>query len=317
MGLVVGAVLALIATFLINYSNYVQKRELENLPRIGTLSTMETVRAFLNCRPWLKAQGMQILGAWTHNVAVGFAPLSVVQPINASGICILVLLAITRLKERASVVDWIGIGSITSGVILLSISLINTPSQQYAYRPIILWFFIVLMTGAAISSLVAAVIRKERASSFLGIGVGLMVGLTAILTKLAWKDVANRWGEFKIAGFVFSFYFWAAVVLTLISALLFQVALQRGLAIVVVPLVTGFSNLIPIVVGFLAFREPFPKHPVMAAFRLSSILLIIGGAILLSLRREGDSEKKVFKQKKSFGKQSKFLDVESSMEIEE
>lgn len=317
MGLVVGVVLALIATFLINYSNYVQKRELENLPRIGTLSTMETIHAFINCRPWLKAQGMQILGAWTHNVAVGFAPLSVVQPINASGICVLVILAITKLKEKASPVDWLGIGAIMSGVLLLSISLFQTPSQQQEYRPIVLWFFIVLMIGAAISSLIAAVIRKERASSFLGIGVGLMVGLTAILTKLAWKDIADRWEEFRIAGFIFSFYFWLAIILTLISAVLFQVALQRGMAIVVVPLVTGFSNLIPIVVGFLAFREPFPKHPVMAAFRLASIFLIIGGAILLSLRREGDSEKKVFKQKNRFKKQSDFLNVESKMDIEE
>ncbi|MBN1288168.1 MAG: hypothetical protein JXA49_00830 [Actinobacteria bacterium] len=297
MGLITGAILAVIATSLINYSNYVQKRELENLPRIGTLSTMETVRAFVNCRPWLKAQGMQILGAWTHNVAVGFAPLSVVQPINASGICLLVVLAITRLKERASPVDWIGIGSIVSGVILLSISLFNTPTQQHEYRPIVLWFFIVLMIGAAISSLIAAFVRKdERASSFLGIAVGLMVGLTAILTKLAWSDIADRWGEYKIAGFIYSSYFWMAIVLTLISAILFQVALQRGLAIVVVPLVTGFSNLIPIVVGFLAFREPFPKSPLMAAFRLVSILLIIGGAILLSLRKGEDPQKKVFRK---------------------
>lgn len=317
MGLVVGAIMALVATFLVNYSNYVQKRELENLPRIGTLSTMETINAFLNCRPWLKAQGMQILGAWTDNVAVAFAPLSVVHPITASGICILVMLAITKLHERASLVDWMGIGSIVSGVILLSISLFNTPSTQYEYRPVVLWIFIVLMVFATISSLVAAVVRKERASSFLGIGVGLIVGMTAILTKMTWIDLGNRWEEYRVAGFIFSAYFWIAIILTLVSAVLFQIALQRGLAIVVIPLVTGFSNLIPIVVGFLAFREPFPDNPVMAAFRITSILLIIGGSILLSLRGEGEQEKKVFKQKRSRKKRSDFLDVESRMEIEE
>lgn len=295
MSVAIGAVLAIIATVLINYSNFLQKRELELLPRIGSESAGRTIRAFMSSRPWLKAQGLQIMGAWTHNVAVGIAPLSVVQPINASGICLLVVLAVTRLKEKATVVDWVGIGSVVVGVLMLGISLVKTSGKVQEYRPVILWFFIVLMMAVSVSSLVAAVVRKEKASSFLGIGVGMLVGLTAILTKMAWTDIANRWGEYRIAGFIYSSYFWMAIVITILSMVLFQTALQRGMAIVVVPLVTGFSNLIPIVVGFLAFREPFPTGTVMASLRLGSILLIIGGAILLSLRKEGGSSRRVYR----------------------
>lgn len=295
MKLAIGALLAIIATVMINYSNFLQKKELETLPRIGSESALKTISAFLSCRPWLKAQGMQILGTWTHTIAVGLAPLSVVQPINASGICLLVLLAVTKLKEKAALVDWIGIGSIVAGVLMLGVSLIKTPGKVQAYRPVVLWFFIVLMMGVSVASLVAAFVRKgERASSFLGIGVGMMVGLTAVLIKITWTDLGNRWGEYKVAGFLYSSYFWMALVLTLVSMVLFQTALQRGMAIVVVPLVTGFSNLIPTVVGFLAFREPFPSGALMATLRLSSILLIIGGAILLSLRKEGGPSKQVF-----------------------
>src|SRR5450756_120716 len=82
MRLALGALLALAATILINYSNYIVKRELENLPRIGEESVFRTIKAFANCRPWLKAQGLQILGTGTHAVAVALAPLSVVPPIN-------------------------------------------------------------------------------------------------------------------------------------------------------------------------------------------------------------------------------------------
>ena len=297
MATAVGAVMALAATVLINYSNYMQKRELDHLPRIGSTGAIETIRAFLGCRPWLEAQGMQIAGAWLHNVAVAFAPLSVVQPINASGICLLVLLAIARLREKASVVDWIGIGSIVTGVLLLGITLIKTPSSTTAYRPVILWFFIILMMAVSLSSLVASFTRKdERASSFLGIGVGMLVGLTAIFTKMAWTDIGNRWPEYRVAGFLYSSYFWFAIFITIVCMVLFQTALQRGAAIVVVPLVTGFSNLIPIVVGFIAFREPFPTGTLMVSLRLSSVLLIIGGAILLSLRREEASAKTVYRE---------------------
>lgn len=296
MKLALGALFALVGTILINYSNFLQKRQLELLPRIGSESTIKTIRAFLACRPWLRAQGMQIGGAWIHNIAVGLAPLSVVQPINAAGICLLVFLAITRLKEKASVVDWVGIISIMIGVLTLGVTLVKAHAASNAYRPVILWFFIILMTLVSFSTLISAFTRKdERASSFLGIGVGCLVGLTAIFTKMAWTDIGNRWGEFKVAGFAFSAYFWLAIVTTLIAMVLFQTALQRGAAIVVVPLVTGFSNLIPIVVGFIAFREPLPQGTVMISLRLGSILLIIGGAVLLSLRKEGGQSKTVYK----------------------
>jgi uncharacterized membrane protein len=301
MALAFGVLLALLGTGLINYSNYLMKRELEFLPRIGTQSTISTIRAFLNCRPWLQAQGLQILGTFSHGIAVGLAPLSIVQPINASGICLLVLLAVTKLKEKASVVDWIGIGSIILGVMFLGVTLIQSTAKTEAYRPVILWMFIVLLIGVVVASLAAAFMREdERASSFLGIANGVLVGLTAIFMKMGWTDVGNRWGEYRVASFIYSSYFWLALITTLVAMVLFQTALQRGSAIVVVPLVTGFSNLIPIIVGLVAFREPFPTGGVMVFLRMSSIFLIIGGAVLLSLRREGGAAgtKKVYRRRK-------------------
>jgi drug/metabolite transporter (DMT)-like permease len=296
MRLAAGAILAIIGTTLVNYANFLLKRQLAFLPRIGEESWIKTIRAFANCTPWLAAQGIQIFGTSMHSIAVGLAPLSVVQPINAAGVCLLVILAVTRLKEKASPVDWAGIVSIIIGVLMLGVTLIKTPAKVQNYRPVILWFFITLMLVTSIATLISAFLRKDdRASSFLGIGVGVLVGLTAVFMKMAWVDVGNRWGEYRIAGFVYSAYFWLAIIITLVCLVLFQTALQRGSAIVVVPLVTGFSNLIPIVVGLVAFREPFPAGTVMVTLRLVSILLIMGGAVLLSLRKEsGASVKKVY-----------------------
>lgn len=292
MGLALGVFVAALATILTNYGSFIQKKELSNLPRIGEAKIITTIKAFASSRAWLTGQGVQIAGAGLHNIAIALAPLSVVQPVNAAGICLLVVLAVTRLGEKATLVDWIGIGTIVTGVLLLGISLVNTPSKASAYRPVLLWMFIILMFAVAISTLVAAFMRKdERTSSFLGIGVGLLVGLTAILMKMTWTDLGNRWGEYKTAGFVFSWYFWLSIILTIFSMVLFQMALQRGKAIVVVPLVTGFSNLIPTFVGFMAFGEKLPNGGVMVGFRLGSILLIIGGAVILSLRGEPKDEK--------------------------
>lgn len=296
MELFFGVLLALSGTALVNYSNYLMKRQLDFLPRIGSESAFRTIQAFFNSRPWLEAQGLQISGTFCHSLAVGLAPLSVVQPINASGICLLVVLAVSRLKEKATAVDWIGIGSIVMGVLALGVTLVKTAETVRAYRPVILWLFIVLLVGVAVASFTAALMREdERSSSFLGIANGVLVGLTAIFIKMAWTDIGNRWTEFRVAGFIYSSYFWMAVVTTVVTMVLFQAALQRGSAIVVIPLVTGFSNLIPIIVGLIAFREPFPTGGAMVFLRMASIFLIIGGAVLLSLRREGGSGvKKVY-----------------------
>lgn len=282
-----GIILAFIATSLVNYAVFMQKRELNHLPRIGKGPLRETVHAFLNCRPWVEAQILQTAGTWASNFAIGLAPLSVVQPINASGVALLAILAVTKLKEKASALDWVGTGSILVGVLLLGITLVKTPQASESYHSVVLWFFVFLISAVCVSTLGAALFRKgERTSSFLGIGVGLMVGLTDIFTKMAWVDIYNRWYEYRIAGFIFSSHFWMAIFLAVAAMAFNQIALQRGKAIIVVALVTGFSNLIPTVVGILAFGEPLPSGALMIFLRLLSVLLIIGGAVFLSLKGE-------------------------------
>jgi heme exporter protein D len=102
--------------------------------------------------------------------------------------------------------------------LLLGVTLVQSSSKTPEYRPAILWLFIVLLVGVVVASLTAAFMREDdRASSLLGIGNGVLVGLTAIFMKMAWTDIGNRWGEFRVAGFVYSAYFWIAIVTTLVS----------------------------------------------------------------------------------------------------
>jgi len=52
------------------------------------------------------------------------------------------------------------------------------------------------------------------------------------------------------------------------------------------------SNLIPIIIGILAMHEPLPSSGGMLFLRLGSFVFIVGGSIVLSLRREEGTEKK-------------------------
>jgi drug/metabolite transporter (DMT)-like permease len=214
-----------------------------------------------------------------------------VEPIDTAGICFLVILTVVYLGERASLIDWLGIGVIILGIAFLGFSLVR-PTEEFSYRPLVSWFFIILLLGVAVYSFYVAFSRKgEEVSTFLGIGLGVLIGLNAVLIKLAWDDIGNLWHIYQMASLWHSSYAVMAFIGSVGAQVIFQVALQRGRALLLVPLVTGFSNIIPIVVGVLALKEPFPTEFKGIMIRLLSFLMIIGGAILLSLQAEHEESR--------------------------
>ncbi|MBC7230407.1 MAG: hypothetical protein H5T74_08475 [Actinobacteria bacterium] len=292
MVLALAVVLAMIATTMINYSGYMQKRELDKLPLIGSQKPLQTVKAFISCRPWLEAQGLQFAGTFVKAIAVGLAPLSVVQPINTAGIAVLAVLAITKLGERPTLSDWLGIGAIVVGLIMLGRSLIGVPAKAFSYNPFVLWFFVVFFFIIAGISLHRGFTRKgAQAPNLIAMASGVLIGLTAVIIKLGWNDFGSRFWEHGFRNALLSPYLYLIVLLPFVTLILDQTAMQRGKAIVVVPITTGMSNLIPIIIGIVAMHEPMPKSAGMFLLRLASFVFIIGGSVILSLRKDEENEK--------------------------
>jgi len=287
--LIFGVLMAAVAAFCMNYGIFLSKREVDQLPMLGAHGTLKTIKAFVTSRPWLKAQGLQLLAGLLHVVAIGLAPLSIVEPIGAAGICFLVILSVIYLGERAQLSDWLGIAVILAGIVLLGITLVR-PSEAFSYRPIVTWFFIIVLGALAIRSFYIAFSRKGKdTSGFAGIGLGVLIGLNAVLIKLAWNDIGNLWHLYHLGSLWRSSYAVLAFVGSLSAQVFFQVTLQRGRALVIVPLVTGLSNMIPIMVGVLALKDPFPTQGKMIMLRLLAFLFIIGGAVLLGLKRPDEA----------------------------
>jgi hypothetical protein len=65
-----------------------------------------------------------------------------------------------------------------------------------------------------------------------------------------------------------------------------QAALQRGMAVIVIPPYNGLMVLVPIVVGTVALDERFPQSTVLTVLRLISFVLIVAGTVILSRRAE-------------------------------
>src|SRR5450759_916828 len=72
---------------------------------------------------------------------------------------------------------------------------------------------------------------------------------------------------------------------TLVPAfIILQAALQKGQAIVVVPLLAGLSQLVPIALGMVALHEKFPKRPALSVLRIFAFALILVATVILSRR---------------------------------
>ncbi len=287
MKLYLAIVLAFIATICANYALYMQKRELNVLPLISSKHLFATLKVLFTNIPWLQAQGLFFLGTFIQAVAMGLAPLSIVEPINSSGVCLLALLAIYKLGEKAGPMDWAGIFSILGGLLMLGISLVGQKHEATLHNQFVLWFLIILLFSIAMASFVNAVRKRgAREPIFIAIGTGMLVGINAILIKLGVQDFAARFWNESLGSALSSPYLWLALLLAVSTFFLNQVSLQRGKAIIVVPILNGLSNLIPIFMGIVALGEGFPRSGLLILMRLGSFLLIIGGAILLSLTKE-------------------------------
>jgi len=302
MLIVLAVILALVATTLINYSGYMQKRELDKLPLIGSQSVLQTAKAFIRCRPWLEAQGLEFAGTFIKAIAVGLAPLSVVQPINTAGIALLAVLAITKLGERPELSDWLGIGAIIAGLVLLGRSMIGVPSKAFSYNPIVLWFFVLFFFVVAGISLFNGFTKKNgQASNLVAVAAGIIIGLTAVIIKLGWNDIGSRFWEHGFRNALLSPYLYLILLLPFIALVLEQIAIQRGKAIVVMPITTGMSNIIPIIIGIIAMHEPMPSTAGMFVLRLASFVFIIGGSIILSFRKGDEKEPKRRRRRAALG----------------
>jgi uncharacterized membrane protein len=283
---IVGIVLAIMAAFMGSYSLFIQKRELNSLPRLEGKDFFKTLKAFVSCRPWLAAQALAILGTTLHAIALGMAPMTIVQTINTSGIVVLALLAIYKLGEEASLIDWVGIGSILLGLVFMAVTM-TAKTDEFYYNPLVLWFLVVFLLGSSLLAFFNGMKKKsETAPIFIAVGTAILVGTNAIWIKVGMQEIWGRFWDQNLGAALSTPYLYVIVIFAVGTQILQQVALQRGKAIIVMPIINGISNLIPIIVGVIVFHERWPTSGFMIVLRLISIVMVIGGAILLSLGKE-------------------------------
>jgi drug/metabolite transporter (DMT)-like permease len=283
----IAVALSLLASLALNYGMYINKVAVGSLPKVGLRMSSGIVKAFLTNRKIIFAIGLGVVGGTLYAVSLGMAPVSIVQPLVASGVVLLAYLAIRNLGERPRKVDYFAIGMTLMGVVLIGVSLAGQKIPDVKVKTGSLAIFASVIIFVAL--IVPVLMRNgspSRLAAGLGVTVGLLYGIGAVFAKLLINDWSNGWHD-KHLLVIFSSFYLIAWLFTYVPAIVTQqAALQRGMAVVVVPILSGMSQLVPILVGMIALNERLPDNPFLAALRILAFCLIMLGTIILSRRAE-------------------------------
>ena len=282
---------AIAGALTLNYAIYLQKKAVTALPDVEFKFSGDTIKAFVTNKPWLLAQSVNISGFVLYSVALALAPVSIVEPIIASGVVLLVYLAIKHLGEKPRRIDYIAMAMSVVGVALIGVSCAEGLPKDKLNHGWEIPIFAAVIIGLAI--IIPLVMRgsKAKLSVGLGISVGLFFGIAAVFQRLVMMYIGN------ISRFhwVLFFVFLAACVCTYIPAfVLLQAALQKGMAIIVAPVYNGLMEFVPILVGMIALNEAFPESNILKVARILAFVLILTGTVILSQRAEAEEEMESF-----------------------
>jgi uncharacterized membrane protein len=285
---------AVAGSVLINWAIFLQKKAVLSLPEVKAKLSWSLVRSFVTNRPWLLAQAANVSGFALYMVALSLAPVSIVEPIIASGVVIPAWLAIRNLGEKPRKVDFLGMGMSVLGVTFIALSLLEGLPEDVLIHPYEVWIVAAAIFGAAIAVPLLMRGNPNREAAGLGVSVGLLFGIAAVFTRLLLMYWSKDWPLFVI--------FTAACIAGYLPGfIVLQAALQRGMATVVAPIYNGIMEVVPIVLGMVVLNEKFPRSHLLTALRLTAFALVIAGTVLLSARAEAGEPQPGLAQPASIG----------------
>lgn len=285
-----GILLALLATTAYNVGLILEKRALGQMPALDIRRVPRVIVSLLTSRAWLAGFALMLAGLAFQTIVLTFEPVSVVQPVLASGVVLVLVLSRLVLRERLRGGETWCVAAIAVAVVLLALSATGTEESHYASPG---WMTAVMVPSIVAGLLVAAGSLRARGRGhgapvtgvWSGVGTGLLYGVAALAIKaLSGILVRHQTAAGLVIGLVSSPYLYVLAGCLAVAMLLFQAALQAGRASIVVPVsgVTGSTYFI--IAGTWLFHEHLPASPGKLVLRLAGIAL--AALVVIALSRQ-------------------------------
>jgi drug/metabolite transporter (DMT)-like permease len=244
-------------------------------------SLSQTARASLLIglarRPrWLAGTALMIV-AWPLQIlALGLAPITVVQPLLATTQLVLLAVARVKLRERVGRTEALGALAIVGGVAAVVWAAprhtVRDPEALRVAQPL-------LVVG--IAALVAYALGRLRPRTKLAlvIGAGLAYAWVDFTNKLLADDIANGHWPLAVIWLAATVGFGALAFLEETSAL------QRRPAVTVAPVIGAVHDPLPVLMALWAGVEVWGSQPHHVIALIAGLAVIAAGAALLGRSR--------------------------------
>jgi drug/metabolite transporter (DMT)-like permease len=292
-----GIPLAMLAAVAYNSGLILEKRALRELPAIDARQVVALARTLLSARPWLGGFALMLCGLAFQVLALMSAPVTVVQPVLASGVAVVLILSRLVLHERLGTREYLCVAGMAVCVLLLALSdsgrAAGGAGRTAAPLPVALVAIPTCLGGLAIAGGALRTTRgKHRAPAVgvsFGIGTGLLYGVAAIAIKaLSASLVHPRSAAAVVVIVVSSPYLYVMAACSAAALALFQTALQRCRASIVVPVSNLAGSIYFMGAGSWLFAERLPTSETQLALRITGIVLAASVVFLMSRQTATD-----------------------------
>jgi drug/metabolite transporter (DMT)-like permease len=285
-----GIPLALLATTAYNVGLILEKRALGPMQTLDIRRPVRLIVSLLTSRAWLAGFVLMLIGLACQTAVLTFEPVSVVQPVLASGVVLVLVLSRLLLRERLRGGETWCVAAIAVSLVLLALSATSTKVGHHASPGAMA---AVMVPSVVVGLLLAAGALRPRARErggqvtgvWSGAGTGLLYGVATLAIKaLSGILVGHRTALGIATGVVSSPYLYVLAGCLAVAMLLFQAALQASRASILIPVSAVTGSTYFIVAGTWLFHEHLPASPGKLALRLAGIA--VAALVLIALPRQ-------------------------------
>jgi hypothetical protein len=272
--LALGLTLAVVASVALNGSFLVQHIGSASAPAVTPRHPLRTLGGLLRSPVWAAGAALGMTGWALHVAALAHAPLSLVQAFVAGGLALLTPVARRVLGQQLARRERLAVAAMVAGLCLLAAGL-HDPGVRSGFSPAGLGAYLAVSCAAA-AALTA--VRAPAARPYvLGLAGGAFYGTADVAIKaLTHTGPLSPW-------------LGAAAACTAAAFFCFQRGLQSGRAVPVIALMTGGTNLVSILGGFVVFGDPLGSTPALAALHAASFVLVLAAAVALAPGAGGEA----------------------------
>jgi drug/metabolite transporter (DMT)-like permease len=219
---------------------------------------------------WLLGAALGLTAFPLQTIALLWAPLTAVQPADAAGLLVLLVLGARMLGERVGRREMLAVAGIVTGIVLLTIAAPRRHVTQADAPDVLLPMLLVGIVAVAPLAFRRLIGPDSMA---VVIGAGFAFALGAFCAKVM-ADAIDRhaWGAVVLVLAV-------AAAASLVGTLTEQSALQRRQATQVAPIIFAVELLVPVALAVLVVGEDWGGASAIGI--VAGLVLVVGGASTL------------------------------------